>query len=366
MSGFAAVTGEPDGPPTLPPFGLADGDRRARHGVRGDGWRCAHRDATGAGAGRRPGDHRADPDDARRRRSRRTTSSATCSRAPATARSNNAPRNVYRTADGGWVAVSTSSQSIAERVLRLVGRADLVDAAVVRDRARAGRSTPTSSTTRSASGSRARTARRGGGGVRGGARPRSRRSTTSADVMADPQYAALRHRRRPCRRRGARAGADAERAVPAVRDARARSAGPAGRTARTPTTVLAELGCRRRARSPQLRAAGRGVIAAHRAVRARRPAGPVRQGGGLRRRCGDPRPGGRGRRRRARRTPAAAVAEWLAAHDARCRSGSTRPGRRPRAPTSPRCRPDVALRLPKVERRGRTWPSSRGRTVPLS
>ena len=25
MSGFAAMTGEPDGPPTLPPFGLADG-----------------------------------------------------------------------------------------------------------------------------------------------------------------------------------------------------------------------------------------------------------------------------------------------------------------------------------------------------
>ena len=25
MSGFAAITGEPDGPPTLPPFGLADG-----------------------------------------------------------------------------------------------------------------------------------------------------------------------------------------------------------------------------------------------------------------------------------------------------------------------------------------------------
>jgi crotonobetainyl-CoA:carnitine CoA-transferase CaiB-like acyl-CoA transferase len=40
---------------------------------------------------------------------------------------NNAPRNVYRTADGGWVAVSTSSQSIAERVMRLVGRPDLID-----------------------------------------------------------------------------------------------------------------------------------------------------------------------------------------------------------------------------------------------
>jgi len=25
MSGFAHITGEPDGPPTLPPFGLADG-----------------------------------------------------------------------------------------------------------------------------------------------------------------------------------------------------------------------------------------------------------------------------------------------------------------------------------------------------
>jgi crotonobetainyl-CoA:carnitine CoA-transferase CaiB-like acyl-CoA transferase len=40
--------------------------------------------------------------------------------------SNNAPRNVYQTADGRWVAVSTSSQSIAERVVTLVGRPDLV------------------------------------------------------------------------------------------------------------------------------------------------------------------------------------------------------------------------------------------------
>ena len=29
MSGFAALTGEPDGPPVLPPFGLADGSRRS-------------------------------------------------------------------------------------------------------------------------------------------------------------------------------------------------------------------------------------------------------------------------------------------------------------------------------------------------
>jgi crotonobetainyl-CoA:carnitine CoA-transferase CaiB-like acyl-CoA transferase len=40
---------------------------------------------------------------------------------------NNAPRNTYRTADGGWVAVSTSAQSVAERVMRLVGRPELVE-----------------------------------------------------------------------------------------------------------------------------------------------------------------------------------------------------------------------------------------------
>ncbi|MGW3559693.1 CoA transferase, partial [Streptomyces sp. NPDC000963] len=40
---------------------------------------------------------------------------------------NNAPRNTYRTADGSWVAVSTSAQSIAERVLNLVGRPELID-----------------------------------------------------------------------------------------------------------------------------------------------------------------------------------------------------------------------------------------------
>jgi crotonobetainyl-CoA:carnitine CoA-transferase CaiB-like acyl-CoA transferase len=40
---------------------------------------------------------------------------------------NNAPRNVYRTADGEWVAVSTSSQSIAERVISLVGKPELTE-----------------------------------------------------------------------------------------------------------------------------------------------------------------------------------------------------------------------------------------------
>ncbi|MCM3886691.1 CaiB/BaiF CoA-transferase family protein [Frankia sp. R82] len=37
------------------------------------------------------------------------------------------PRNVYRCKDGNWIAVSASVTSVAERVLRLVGRGDLAD-----------------------------------------------------------------------------------------------------------------------------------------------------------------------------------------------------------------------------------------------
>jgi formyl-CoA transferase len=40
---------------------------------------------------------------------------------------NNAPRNVYRTSEGRWVAISTSAQAIAERVMHLVGRPELID-----------------------------------------------------------------------------------------------------------------------------------------------------------------------------------------------------------------------------------------------
>jgi crotonobetainyl-CoA:carnitine CoA-transferase CaiB-like acyl-CoA transferase len=39
---------------------------------------------------------------------------------------NNAPRNTYRTSDGSWVAVSTSAQQIAERVMRLVGHPEVI------------------------------------------------------------------------------------------------------------------------------------------------------------------------------------------------------------------------------------------------
>ena len=39
----------------------------------------------------------------------------------------NAPRNTYRTRDDKWVAISTSAQSIAERVMHLVGHPEVID-----------------------------------------------------------------------------------------------------------------------------------------------------------------------------------------------------------------------------------------------
>lgn len=125
MSGFAAITGEPDAPPTLPPFGLADSiaGLATAYAVM---TALAARDRTSEGQvvdmaiiepiltvlGPQPTWY----DQLGYVQERTGNRSA-----------NNAPRNTYRTADGSWVAVSTSAQSIAERVLRLVGRPELID-----------------------------------------------------------------------------------------------------------------------------------------------------------------------------------------------------------------------------------------------
>jgi len=126
MSGFAHMTGEADGPPTLPPFGLADGlsglagalavsfalRERARNGGRGQvvdlaliepiltilGPAPSVYDQLGVVAGRHG------------------------NRSP-----NNAPRNTYRTSDGKWVAVSASATSVAARVMTLVGHPEVCD-----------------------------------------------------------------------------------------------------------------------------------------------------------------------------------------------------------------------------------------------
>lgn len=123
MSGFAAATGEPGGPPTLPPFGLAD-SVAALATAYAVMTALAARTATGRGqvvdmAIIEPilavlGPQALWYDQLGYVQPRTGNRSR-----------NNAPRNIYRTADGGWVAVSTSAQSVAERVMHLVGRPEL-------------------------------------------------------------------------------------------------------------------------------------------------------------------------------------------------------------------------------------------------
>ena len=38
-----------------------------------------------------------------------------------------APRNIYATSDGGWVALSASTQAMTERLFRAIGRPELID-----------------------------------------------------------------------------------------------------------------------------------------------------------------------------------------------------------------------------------------------
>jgi formyl-CoA transferase len=125
MSGFAAITGQPDGPPTLPPFGLADGIA-ALTAAFATMTALHARSATGRGQvvdlaiiepiltvlGPQPTVY-----DATGQIQQRTGNRS----------ANNAPRNTYRTRDGRWVAVSTSAQSIAERVMHLVGHPEFVE-----------------------------------------------------------------------------------------------------------------------------------------------------------------------------------------------------------------------------------------------
>ncbi|RFU18997.1 CaiB/BaiF CoA transferase family protein [Geodermatophilus marinus] len=126
MSGFAHQTGQEDGPPTLPPFGLADGVAGIA-GALAVALALYHRDA-GRGPGQvidlsllepllgilGPGPTVYDQ--------LGVIAGRHGNRSPI-----NAPRNTYLTRDGHWVAVSASATSIAERVLRLVGRPDIAE-----------------------------------------------------------------------------------------------------------------------------------------------------------------------------------------------------------------------------------------------
>jgi len=124
MSGFAHLTGPADGPPTLPAFGLAD-TISGIAAVSATLMALRHADATGEGQvvdlsllgpmleAVGPGPTVYDK-------------TGTIGHRNGNASVNNAPRNTYLTKDGKWVAVSTSAQSIAERVLELVGHPEVI------------------------------------------------------------------------------------------------------------------------------------------------------------------------------------------------------------------------------------------------
>ena len=119
MSGFAAINGEPDGRPLLPPIALTD-EIAAVVGAFAVMVALRHRDRTGEGQvidvnllesmlqcmGALPSvwAHRGE------------LQPRLGSGIPYTV-----PRGTYRCADGVWVAVSTSTDSVARRVLTLIG-----------------------------------------------------------------------------------------------------------------------------------------------------------------------------------------------------------------------------------------------------
>jgi len=118
------MTGEADRPPTLPPFGLAD-SVAGISGVAAVMMAVHHRHSTGRGQvvdlsiletlAAALGPHLITWDqtgDIAQRSGNRS--------------SHNAPRNTYLTADGCWVAVSSSADAVARRTIELVGRGDLV------------------------------------------------------------------------------------------------------------------------------------------------------------------------------------------------------------------------------------------------
>ena len=126
MSGFAHVTGQPDGPPTLPPFMLADGVAAlaATYAVI---MALYHRDVHGGG-GQLVDVNLIEP----LARLIETQTLAFDQLGVITQRAGNrldasAPRNAYRTADDHWLAISSASPSIAVRLFRAIDRPDLAD-----------------------------------------------------------------------------------------------------------------------------------------------------------------------------------------------------------------------------------------------
>jgi crotonobetainyl-CoA:carnitine CoA-transferase CaiB-like acyl-CoA transferase len=125
MSGFAAINGFEDREPVLPPMYLADGvagvygvsaaimalREAERPDGRGQVIDLPLYDPLFALLGPQAANYRLSG------ATRRPTGSRS---------SNSAPRNAYRCGDGKYVSLSGSTQSMAERIFRAIGRADLI------------------------------------------------------------------------------------------------------------------------------------------------------------------------------------------------------------------------------------------------
>lgn len=126
MSGFAHVTGQPDGPPTLPPFFLADGVA-AQSATAAVMLALYHRDVHAA-EGQLIDVNLIEP----LARLIETSTLAYSHLAKIPGRVGNllpasAPRNAYQTSDDRWVAISSASPNIALRVYRAIDRPDMAD-----------------------------------------------------------------------------------------------------------------------------------------------------------------------------------------------------------------------------------------------
>jgi crotonobetainyl-CoA:carnitine CoA-transferase CaiB-like acyl-CoA transferase len=125
FSGFAHITGQADGPPTLPPFGLADGIA-ALSGSYATMvalyWRDTHPDGMGQVIDLslyEPLFNLLGPQTVEYTQLG-VAQGRTGNRSPRTA-----PRNAYRTSDDRWVAVSAGTQQIADRMFAAIGRPEL-------------------------------------------------------------------------------------------------------------------------------------------------------------------------------------------------------------------------------------------------
>jgi crotonobetainyl-CoA:carnitine CoA-transferase CaiB-like acyl-CoA transferase len=125
MSGFAAMNGYADRAPVLPPLALADmiAGLYGAYAVM-----IAWREAERGGAGQVIDLPLLDPiisilgPQAALFRARGKLPARTGSRSQTTS-----PRNVFRTRDGRWIAISASIQTMAARLFRAVGRPEMID-----------------------------------------------------------------------------------------------------------------------------------------------------------------------------------------------------------------------------------------------